>query len=376
MPNIKIKNVNHSSITCISNAFINNYMLDTYPTYALIYIYMQSKLQAGLYTDFDTKLIAEKFNLLESDVVNCLNYWSSQNIIRVSNVDNDMCIEFLDLEAMIQSSIETNIKTEPVTESIVLDTQKEDNIQELKTFHHKPKPNYSIQELETYKTESAEISLLFKTAERALSKLLKLSDLQIIFGFYDWLRLPIDVIEELICYCTSKEHKSLYYMEKVAIDWSENGINTVEKAKEYVGRFSNNYSKILRAVGVIGRVPVKSEIELMNKWIDTYKMPFELILLACERTVTNTGGSSLVYCDTIIKNWYDKNVKTEEDVANADIEFTKQSKDKNDKKPNKKYVNNYNNNPNKIVNYTGRTWDFDKIRELEQQYLEDKVKGM
>lgn len=387
MPNIKIKNMKDSSTTCISNAFINNYMLNTYPTYALIYIYMQSKLQASLYTDFDTKLIADRFSLLESDVVNCLKYWSSQNIIRVNYVDDDMCIEFLELENIQQPDEITEI-TEVVqaTETIIDKTPKQiiDDIPELiqkcASNNRQAKPNYSALEIDTYKEESAEISLLFKTAERALSKMLQLSDLQIIFGFYDWLRLPIPVIEELLFYCTSKGHDKINYIEKVALDWSNNNINTVEKAKEYVSRFSSNYTKILRAVGIIGRVPVKSEINLMNKWIDVYKMPFELILLACERTIKNTASSSLVYCDSIIKNWHDQNLKTEEDVKNADVEFTKQNKTKKDKQTNKQtnkqYNNSYNNNPNKIVNYTGRTWDFDKIRELEQQYLEDSVKEM
>ena len=43
--------------------------------------------------------------------------------------------------------------------------------------------------------------------------------------------MSCDVIEYVIEYCVQNRHNSIRYMEKVALNWHEKGIDTVDKAK-------------------------------------------------------------------------------------------------------------------------------------------------
>lgn len=64
--------------------------------------------------------------------------------------------------------------------------------------------------------------------------MLSQQDMSLLFSFYDWLGLPMEVIELLLSYCTASGHTGMRYIEKVAIGWAEEGVNTVEKAAEYI----------------------------------------------------------------------------------------------------------------------------------------------
>ena len=55
-----------------------------------------------------------------------------------------------------------------------------------------------------------------------------------VFYWYDGLKFPGEVIEYLVEYCITNGHSSLRYMDKVAIGWAENGINSIEIPSELI----------------------------------------------------------------------------------------------------------------------------------------------
>ena len=56
--------------------------------------------------------------------------------------------------------------------------------------------------------------------------------------FYDGLGMSADLIEYLIEYCVGHNHKSIRYIEKVALAWAEEGITSVEEAKQSGSRYN------------------------------------------------------------------------------------------------------------------------------------------
>ena len=50
--------------------------------------------------------------------------------------------------------------------------------------------------------------------------------------FYDTLHLSADVIEFLLESCVENGHKSIHYIQKVALAWADAGVETVAQAKE------------------------------------------------------------------------------------------------------------------------------------------------
>jgi DnaD/phage-associated family protein len=233
-----------------------------------------------------------------------------------------------------------------------------------KTVTVKRRPVYMPEEIEIYQKESSDIKRLFVTAEKALGKLLSSNDLSTIFGFYDFLRLPIEVIEALLNHCSEINCRSLNYIEAVAINWEEEGIKTKEQAIEHIQRFNSTYRQILKALGLGSKDPAPAQIKYMDKWLYDFKMPLDVILEACDATILEAPRPTIKYANGIIENWHKDGIKTVEDAKRAS---EKHRKSVEAAKPGTSAK------PNRFANFTQRKWDFesDEMQKLSWAHLEE-----
>jgi DnaD/phage-associated family protein len=306
--------------------------------------------------------LAESLNILESDIDNAWKYWEKQGLVRIDSDGGQMDIEFLPVPARQKKTPQLMTekpqqKRTPVLESPV----------PLRT-----KPQYTPEELEIYQNQSSEIKKLFKFAERIMGKLLSYNDLNVIFGFYDWLRLPLDEIHFLFEYCAENDHRDLRYIEAVAVSWAEKEINTLAKAQEYTQQYGKNFRDIVRALG--GRsLPSPTQKRFIDTWIQTLKMPPEVILEACDISAIRTGRSEIKYVNSILEDWAAKDIHT---LDSAKAEAAKHLTDGNGsqakasvpqpRRPEKK---------NRFVNFNQRDVNFAELERLEQEQLKQIMKG-
>ena len=108
--------------------------------------------------------------------------------------------------------------------------------------------------------------------------------------------------------------------EKEALWWANREILTIEAAEEYIQWANNRASavgQIKELLGIRGRELVKSELERINSWLD---MGFseEVVSIAFERTVTNTGSLKWNYMDKILRSWKEKNLMTPQEIEEKD----------------------------------------------------------
>lgn len=320
----------------LPDIFVDDYMPEANPTVSIIYIY-GLRMAEKFGTEKCAEKTAEGLNILLSDVIKAFKYWHSKNLVKYNEETHEVIY--------INNQYE-KIKEEPKP-LIVLGRR----------------PAYSAKEIAHCIDNDENVRLLFKTAEKCLNKTLSSNDLNTIFGFYDWLRMPLEVIEILLEYCVSNNHKSMRYIEKVAIDWAEKGIITPELANEHIKTYNSTYRKIMAAFGQSGRNPVPLETEYMEKWLKKYKASPELIIYACEKTVLNIGKPNFSYADKILKSLTEQGITTPVEAAEAAKARTK--KDENKKVPAK----------NRFVNYEQRNWDFDELERLETELLNKDLKG-
>ena len=83
-------------------------------------------------------------------------------------------------------------------------------------------------------------------------------------------------IEYLVEYCVSKGNKSCHYMEKVALGWAEEGITSVQEAKNSTNLYHKKYYSVLNAFGIKGRGPARTEKEYIDRWTDTFHFTVEI----------------------------------------------------------------------------------------------------
>jgi len=339
-------------VTPISNIFIDNYMPKANGTFVKVYLYGYRKCFHDVY-DLTSKQIAETMDILESDVILAWKFWEKEKLMKLhfNEETNNYDVEYLPIEGVKDDQSPKPMKFNPVS----------------------TKPQYSPQELSIYKDSSEEIRDLFSYSQKTLNKLLTYTDMNIIFSFYDWLRLPIDMIKILLAYYSDK---SMKYIEKVAIDWAENGIDTIDKAEEQMNMYGE-YRFIMKAFGLSSRNPIGSEEEYMRKWIKKYLLPSTILEEACKKTVLQIGKANFAYADQILTNWYKNNVKTIEDINKLEAAFSEKKKIEAENRQGK---NTNNNNlsqrkQNKFVNFEQRQWDFEELERLEREYIDKNLEG-
>jgi DnaD/phage-associated family protein len=174
--------------------------------------------------------------------------------------------------------------------------------------------------------------------------------------------MSCDLIDFLIEHCVGRGHKSIRYIEKVALAWAQEGITTVEMAKQSSSRYGKDYFTILKAMGISNRNPVDNEVAFMNTWIHDYGFTMDLILEACNRTVLTTGQPSFQYADKILHGWKQKNVKHMDDIRLLDAEHKKKKLEKASRKNTVSTSNSSNTpkTPNRFNNFQQREYDFDE----------------
>ena len=356
--------------------FIDHYMTGCAPVYPLIYIFSLRRLLGG--DAVSVQDISRHFQLLDTDVMNAWYHWERVGLVKIEGSGLDIAITFLPVREPGPVLVEPQ-----KLELVVKDTPVAEKPPEAKPPEEKPsqltppegRPQYSVQELTLYRSQSKDIERLFSKTEQALGKLLTYNDMNVVFGFYDWLRLPLDVIEYLLSYCAEHGQRSLRYIEKCALDWAERDIDDLEKALTYVHLFDKNYRSILQRMGKLSGFPTPAQRKQMDKWLHEMQMPLDIVLEACDRTSLSAEKPSLSYVDKILTKWHKSGITTLADVQQADDDFAKQKEKTTKSDSTAKAPKTNNSRNNKFINFEQRDNDYTQIEKLERQYLLQRLKG-
>ena len=348
MAKIIIDTVQDPGSTLISNDFIDNFMPQANPAFVLVYIYL---IRNG-HKCPDTGAIAETFSMLESDVLRAFKYWDKAGLIKYEQNEDGISI------SLGGSSKKQKAKKMPPAESF-------------REISAAAKPKYNPIELEMYKNDYEEIGELFEFCEHTLGKTLSDTELSTLYSFYDWLKLPVELIKFLLEYCAINRHRRIKYIEAVAIDWAENNIKTVDEAKSHILIFSKDYRAIMSAMGLSGRSPATKELEYMDRWVKEWLMPLELIVEGCAKTVIAVGKAQFAYADKILEGWHKAGAKTLDDVKTLEAAHKEKTAAKESGDPPKKEMPK---RKNRFINYEQRVRDYDEIEKLQNERLVNKLK--
>lgn len=361
MAMITLQNSSMTEITILSNTFIDNYMPEANGEFVKVYIYLLRSL-SNAPVSFSLEQMADRLLCTERDILRALKYWAKQELLVLDFTDSDkLCgIALLspDKHTENASSVSASVETVSTVEQPAIQAASapsaavEPSVPTGKASSDK-KQELTPERIRKLKQNEEIIQILY-IAEQYLGKTLSPTESQKLLFFYDGLGLSADLIEYLLEYCVSHNHKSIRYIEKVAIAWAEEGITTVEQAKRSNSRYNKEYFTILKALGITNRNPVETEITLMDTWLKTYCFSMEIIQEACNRTVLQTGQASFQYTDKILEGWKKKEVKTLDDIRSLDDEHQKrrQSKKAASRKPAAPASN------NRFNNFEQREYDF------------------
>ncbi len=347
MARLTIYKDNYVDSTIVSNQFIDEYMKDANDAQLKVYLYLIRMLNANQATSVSE--IADKFNHTEKDVNRALKYWEKKELLQL-DYDEDknlIGIHLRDLNAPSACAVSGNVTlASTVTATPQLPTQEV-----VPAF---VKPVYSPDQLREFKSREQTQQLLF-IAESYIGKPLTPSEMKSILFFTDVLRFSDDLIDYLLQYCVDRGKKDFKYIEKVAINWAEEGITTPKQAQKFSSKYDKNVYSIMNELGKNGS-PTPKELEFINRWTKEYGFSTDIILEACERTVMATDRHRFEYAEGILSNWKSENVHHKADIRKIDDMFQKRKSSTGTKAV----------SANKFNQFSQNQYDFD---ELEKQLL-------
>ncbi|MCB6346032.1 DnaD domain protein [Enterocloster lavalensis] len=185
-----------------------------------------------------------------------------------------------------------------------------------------PKPVYSVAQVNRLSGDEEFAQILY-IAQKYMNKVFTPRDCQVFAYLYDTLKFSPELLEYLVEYCVQNGHVSVRYMETVAINWHEQGFRTPDEAKEYVEGFNNDAFSVMKAFGLNDRRPATEEQKMITKWFREYGFGRELVLMACNRTISAIHTPSFRYADKILSDWKLAGVRTKADVEALDEKRSK-----------------------------------------------------
>lgn len=169
----------------------------------------------------------------------------------------------------------------------------------------------SAEEIAARIGESAEIKTLLESIESSMARPLTFDDQRTVIWIYDHLGLPPEVILMLVNYCVGISRANMHYIEKTAVSWADEGIDSsaAADAKILVLQRNNTLSAKCANRMNLNRKLTARENEYVAKWAAA-EADIELIMNAYERTVDATGKVSFPYMNKMIAEWTANGVKT------------------------------------------------------------------
>lgn len=282
---------------------------DQVKIYLLAYreAYFNNGLNRG---DLTNEVIASTLGISEQEVVEAWRFWENMGAVKIHSIDGKMLVEFLDIKAdhirtLIrdkkdghQDSLDSTVNEVSSIEYVSMYNRIEDLAGRILT------PNEKIDLLDASKKYNMSPQLVVEAFERSIADHGKIKSVNYIIGILrSWFDQSITSLEDLS------------FQDNLRWERLE------------------NYKAVFKALG-FNRTATAGEKEAIDRWFYDYKMPLDLVLRACHKSI-NTSNPNIKYFDSIIRSWHSKGISTIEDLERDEEEFAKSKKNKtrHSKKP-------------------------------------------
>lgn len=316
-----------SKFTPVSNIFIERYMPKARGEFVKVYLIMLKYNLTGE-PGVNSTVLATSLNLLESDIINALNYWNEEGVIKLVPIDKmgNFNIEFVDLSNEGNANVEKFNLVEELS-----DTSNGD---------------------------------MLKDIGKLLGRTLSPTEVETYIGWKKEFNFSYELILLLIEFCASKGKTNFRYIEKVAIAWNEMNIKTIDDAQNYIRKTEDKwgtYREILKFLGIRNADIMKPQEDMLEKWTSSYNYSLDIIKKACDICFQRLNRADFKYIDGILSSWNKDNLRTIQDIEKKEASFKNSSSKK-------VYNNSKVNNKQKLRfdNFKGRDYDYD---DLEKKLL-------
>lgn len=297
-----------NEVTVLPNKFIDEYMIKADGEYVKIYLLILRLQGMGLPIDVDH--LADHLELTRKDVLRALSYWEKVGVLQIGQVSS--------AAAKKEVSVTGQTKDAPVSPS---DTDKVSGAGTIAaaspTVTVVPeKTSLSPTEVES-SMKDTDLERTIYMAETYIGRPFSTTELNSFCYIKDQLHFSSDLMEYLIEYCVTRGKKSVRYIESVAINWYQQGITSVQEAKEQSTMYAQNVFPVMKAFGISNRDPGSAELDYIKRW-NSLGLGTDIIIEACSRTLLAIHQASFPYANKILEDWKRLGVRNTADIKHLD----------------------------------------------------------
>lgn len=164
------------------------------------------------------------------------------------------------------------------------------------------------------------VRFLMQEAQCKFGRNLKTNESSLLLWLYDDQGLDISVIIMLLHFAATENKLNIRFIEKTALYWIENGVQTVvdaEKQIAYNARRTSAWHIVESVFGIERRQPSTKELELSDLWINEWNVSRELLKSAYDTCIDSKSKFSFPYIAKILENWHKNDFNTAEEVKNV-----------------------------------------------------------
>lgn len=334
MSQFKVYQDYSSDATLVSNVFIDHYMQNANDAQIKIYLYLLRILSA--HQNCSISDLADQFNYTEKDVTRALKYWEKNGLLALDFDDSKTLVgvRFLDVVEKENTLSLAPVVQLPIAKPMPQATMKESGSSVIRTEETRVeetqdapkyvKPHYTTEDILSFKSNAAISELLF-VVEQYLGKTLSPSDIKSVLFISDELGFSNELIDYLFEYCVGRGKKDFRYIEKVAMNWKDEGITTPKMAAKAAKKYDKTVYSVMNALGKQS-APTSKEADFIIRWTETFGFEFDIVEEACNRTVMATDSHRFEYADSILTSWHRAGVHHKSDIDTLDAEHERKKK--------------------------------------------------
>lgn len=327
------------NVTVVSNDFIDRYMASANGEYIKVYLFVLRHQHEPLNLEW----IADSLNHTEADVKRALTYWEKLGALHVGSLQQEeeplaalagkaargavsggLAGAMPGVGRQAQARVakeaayrETSASSAAGQKPVTVAAPSAAKAPAVREEAGAGRKAYSQEQVNALASDEDFTQLLY-IAQKYLNKVFTPRECEVFAYLYDGLHMPVELLEYLTEYCAQNGHTSIRYLETVALSWHEKGFRTVEQAKGYAAGFTRDSFAVMKAFGLSERRPGDAELELIERWFQVYGFTREVVLEACNRTLSSIHSPSFRYADKILMQWKNAGVKSLQDVALLD----------------------------------------------------------
>jgi len=175
-------------------------------------------------------------------------------------------------------------------------------------------PTYSGEEMQALlDADNGSRRVLLDACQSITGRVFNVLEANKVVAMSDYLGLSDEHILMLFKYCRDRDKTSVHYVEKVAYNLYDEGVDTTEKLEIYLCEKEEKEKfewKIRSLCGLGERALTTNEKKYLRRWTENFSFDFDMIAHAYEIMADHTGGrASFAYMDKVLEGWYNNGIK-------------------------------------------------------------------